>query len=289
MLRRRARTAEADSDSWPRLTSSGDTNNHNQIPGRADLIVVAKNMGMLGGGLFLVGILMSLVGFGGFFDTRKVDRRFKTGYRNNERDTRDFRRSAKRILYGIGICIVGSAVLSLSSPSEQPASSASAVGVTPSRPTLASEALPASSELVQLDPAPAAAQKNDSGVTLGSNERVVASVDTPIVASAPQSVASAQSRDTALQMSSSSVGCVDDGSFFGANVCRSGTLAAAYDLEVREYESAQARIGVKDVGVRIEQEKWLEQVVKGCSDMPCLTNASDARVSDLRGRYRNDG
>ncbi|GJH29254.1 hypothetical protein [Caballeronia novacaledonica] len=266
-----------------------DTNNHNQLSGRADGIVVAKKMGMLGGGLFLGGILMGLVGFGGFFDTRKVDRRFKTGYRNNEPDTRDFRRSAKRVMYGIGICIVGSAILSLSSPSEQPASSTSAVGVTPSRPALASEALPASSELVQLDPAPAAAQKNDSGVTLGSNERAVAPVDTQIVASAPPSVASAQSRDKTLQMSSSSVGCVDDGSFFGANVCRSVTLAAAYDLEVREYESAQARIGGKDVGVRIEQEKWLEQVVKGCSDMPCLTNAFDARVSDLRGRYRNDG
>jgi uncharacterized protein YecT (DUF1311 family) len=57
-----------------------------------------------------IGLLMILMSIGGFVDTRKVDRRFKTGYRNNEPDTRDFGRAGKTLLYGIGVCLVGGAI-----------------------------------------------------------------------------------------------------------------------------------------------------------------------------------
>jgi hypothetical protein len=70
-------------------------------------------MAAIGSGIILVGVLAAVVGVGGFVDTRKVDRRFKTGYRNNEPDNRNFGRAAKRVLYGIGICIVGAAVNNL--------------------------------------------------------------------------------------------------------------------------------------------------------------------------------
>jgi hypothetical protein len=243
-------------------------------------------MAAFGGGLLLLGILTVLVGIGGFFDTRKVDRRFKTGYKNNEPDTRNLGRSGKRILYGIGICIVGAAVTSLSSPSGQTSSGVSTADVASSPRAVVSESAFASSNVVQLDPAPTE-QKTDSGVTLGSNERIMTSEThaDPTTAS-PQTAPSIESKKAPEQISTASVACVDDGTFFGANICKSEALTAAYDLELKEYEAAQARIGGKDVGVRIEQEDWLEKVAKGCSDMACLTDAFDARVADLHGRYR---
>ncbi|ADG14545.1 lipoprotein-like protein [Paraburkholderia atlantica] len=253
---------------------------------REDNCLRELKMANFGVGLVLLGILTALVGVGGFFDTRKVDRRFKTGYKNNEPDNRNFGRSAKRVLYGIGICIIGAAITSLSSPSGQGAPSASAVDVAASAPKVVSESAPASSNVVQLDPTPAE-QKADSGVTLGSNERVVIP-ETGADPNTPKSITSVGSKGISPQVSTASVSCIEDGTFFGTNVCKSGTLAAAYDREVKEYEEAQARIGGKDVGVRIEQENWLDKVTRGCSDMTCLTDAFDARIADLHGRYRKD-
>ena len=241
-------------------------------------------MANFGVGLVLLGILTALVGIGGFFDTRKVDRRFKTGYKNNEPDNRDFGRSAKRVLYGIGICIVGAAVTSLSSPSGQGAPTSSAVNVIASAPTVVSETAPASSNVVQLDPTPAE-QNADKGVTLGSNERIL-TPETGVDPDIPKSNTPAERKGISPQVSTASVSCIEDGTFFGSNVCKSGTLAAAYDREVKEYEDAQGRIGGKDVGLRIEQENWLARVMRSCSDMACLTAAFDARIADLHGRYR---
>ncbi|WP_080425343.1 lysozyme inhibitor LprI family protein [Burkholderia ubonensis] len=64
-------------------------------------------MTMLGNSLIGIGALASLVGINGFIDTRKVDRRFRTGYKNNEPDSRNFGRSSKILLCGVGLCLVG--------------------------------------------------------------------------------------------------------------------------------------------------------------------------------------
>jgi hypothetical protein len=246
-------------------------------------------MTTLGNGLLLLGILTALVGIAGFFDTRKVDRRFKTGYRNNEPDTRNFGRSAKRVLYGVGICIVGAAISSLFAPPGQSASPASSTDISSSSPVAVSEPSSAPNNVVQLDPAPTE-RKADSGVILGSNERIVTPEQNADTATAsPQAITSVESKEASIQVTKANVVCTDDGTFFGANVCKSEALAAAYDLEIDEYEAAQSRIGGNDVGVRIEQQNWLEKVTKSCSDLACLTNAFDARIADLRGRYRKDG
>lgn len=71
-------------------------------------------MSALGSGSIIVGVLMALGGIGGFIDTRKIDRRFKTGYKNNEPDTRDFGRSGKVLLCGMGVCLAGVAINSVS-------------------------------------------------------------------------------------------------------------------------------------------------------------------------------
>ncbi|MFM0232154.1 MULTISPECIES: lysozyme inhibitor LprI family protein [Paraburkholderia] len=244
-------------------------------------------MSNFGVGLFLVGVLTGLIGVGGFFDTRKVDRRFKTGYKNNEPDNRNFGRAGKRILYGIGICIVASAIVSLSSPSERTLSTTQVDNVASQPEVVAASQVEVSNPVVALDPKQAE-QKSDSGVALGSNERVVAP-ESVAPALALESVPAAQVQDAPLQSGQESVSCTDDGTFFGANICKSATLAAAYDRELKEYEAAQGRIGGKDIGVRIEQQNWLDQVTKNCSDVTCLTEAFDARIASLHSRYRKDG
>ncbi|RQS06156.1 DUF1311 domain-containing protein [Burkholderia sp. Bp9002] len=64
-------------------------------------------MTTLGNSLIGIGALASLIGINGFIDKRKVDRRFKTGYKNNEPDSRNFGRSCKILLCGIGACLFG--------------------------------------------------------------------------------------------------------------------------------------------------------------------------------------
>ncbi|OXI33454.1 lysozyme inhibitor LprI family protein [Burkholderia aenigmatica] len=71
-------------------------------------------MGAIGNSLIGIGVLASLIGIGGFIDTRKVDRRFKTGYKNNEPDSRNFARSGKILLCGIGLFVFGLVVNRLS-------------------------------------------------------------------------------------------------------------------------------------------------------------------------------
>ncbi|WP_155420163.1 hypothetical protein [Burkholderia cepacia] len=243
-----------------------------------------------GFGLFFVGIMVGLVGIGGFVDTRKVDRRFKTGYKNNEPDTRNFGRAGKRVLYGIGICITGAAIISLTSPSEH--SSSASANETPSQAVQESNnKITTANPVVAIEPQGASPQvdnrPSDSGVALGSNERVVAPEVTTATAGSESSVASTISaQDVTAHPSAAGISCAEDGTFFGANVCRNQALATAYTSELKEYEAAQARIGGKDVGVRVEQEAWLEKVTKECVDSACLTAAFDSRIADLRSRYR---
>jgi hypothetical protein len=246
-------------------------------------------MGDIGVVILLVGIVTVLVGIAGFVDTRKVDRRYKTGYKYNEPDRRSFGRAGKRLLYGIGISIAGCAVLGLSSPSQRSAPAASSDGVA-SQPGLpvASDAN-ASNPVVALDSQQTEHQP-DNGVTLGSNERVIVDENVPASnRSETATSAGTQAQDASPQPSTANFGCADDGTFFGANVCKSATLAAAYDRELNAYNAAQGRIGGKDVGVRIEQQNWVEKTIKDCPDMVCLTQAFDTRMADLQSRYRKGG
>lgn len=76
-------------------------------------------MAALGIGVIIVGAFIALAGIGGFIDTRKVDRRFKTGYKNNEPDTRNFARAGKFLLYGVGVCVIGAAMSSLTASKDE--------------------------------------------------------------------------------------------------------------------------------------------------------------------------
>ncbi|MET3623892.1 lysozyme inhibitor LprI family protein [Burkholderia ambifaria] len=77
-------------------------------------------MAIIGNGLVGMGVLASLIGIGGFIDSRKVDRRFKTGYKNNEPDARNFVRSGKILLCGIGLFSFGLLINRISDSDTQP-------------------------------------------------------------------------------------------------------------------------------------------------------------------------
>ncbi|RBB38205.1 hypothetical protein DPV79_19215 [Burkholderia reimsis] len=132
-------------------------------------------MAALGSGLMVVGVLTALAGVGGFVDTRKVDRRYKTGYKNNEPDTRNFGRAGKVLLYGIGICIIGAAVNSFldSKDGVPPAATVESQHAAAPEPVLAaaSDANLSSTAVVKLDPSAAQISQQSPDV-LASNERI---------------------------------------------------------------------------------------------------------------------
>ncbi|UEP20257.1 lysozyme inhibitor LprI family protein [Burkholderia ambifaria] len=121
----------------------------------------------------VVGVLTAFVGMGGFVDTRKVDRRYKTGYKNNEPDTRDFGRAGKVLLYGIGICIIGAAVNSVFDSNERvsPTATVESQSAVAPEPVLAasSDANMSSTAGVKLDSG-AAQISQQSPNALASNE-----------------------------------------------------------------------------------------------------------------------
>ncbi|MFD1559617.1 hypothetical protein ACFSHT_28915 [Paraburkholderia silviterrae] len=133
-------------------------------------------MAALGSGLMVVGVLTALVGIGGFVDTRKVDRRFKTGYKNNETDNRNFGRAGKILLYGIGICIVGGAINSFFDTNSGSAAPTIAQSQAASAPepvqAVASEADATGAGMVKLDPNDAQPSQQSSDA-ISSNERVL--------------------------------------------------------------------------------------------------------------------
>lgn len=56
---------------------------------------------------WLVGILSIFMGIGVGSDSRVSDRRFKTGFKGNEKDTSDIATGVKLILFGIAVCTLG--------------------------------------------------------------------------------------------------------------------------------------------------------------------------------------
>ncbi|MFM0002049.1 hypothetical protein PQR57_13555 [Paraburkholderia dipogonis] len=237
--------------------------------------------------LWLAGAGTFLAGVGGFVDGRKVDRRFKTGYRNNAPDTRNFRQARKRVMWGGGICIVAMVAGTLSSSNEdQQRDDTATASVPASSTTVTSAAASAESASATLLAIPASDGTNasDASVSLSSNEQVVQAAPVP-APSVPVGVSAAAESAPAVVNSGSQTACNDDGTFLGNNICKSPALATIYQRELEEYEAAQSRIGGADVGVRTEQERWLAQVAQDCPDMQCFTTAFDKRIADLSSRY----
>ena len=82
------------------------------------------------------------------------------------------------------------------------------------------------------------------------------------------------------------VPCQDDGTYFGQIICKNAVLSQEYQRMTQEYQAAQSRIGGDDVGLRIEQERWLLSAKQDCNNDSCLNQALSSRVVELASRYR---
>jgi hypothetical protein len=248
--------------------------------GRHEMKTILIILWFAGAGAFLVGV-------GGFVDGRKRDRRFKTGYKNNAADTRTFGQAAKRVMWGIGICIVALALTGLTSTNERQQPDATADAPVPASSTTDTSASAGSdsapSGLVTI-PSSDDSTASSASVSLNTNEQVVQAAPVPAPSLSVGVSSAVQSAPNVIE-GGSHTACSDDGTFLGNNICKSPTLAAIYQKELEEYEAAQSRIGGADVGVRMEQERWLAQVAQDCPDMQCLTAAFDKKIADLSSRY----
>jgi hypothetical protein len=130
-------------------------------------------MAAIGSGLILVGVLTSIVGIGGFIDTRKVDRRFRTGYKNNEPDNRNFRRAARRVLYGVGTCIVGAAINNLTESKNDSSLTTPVQSASVPVQTTASDAASVTISVPPRDPSPPANQVISRDNVSSTNQAIV--------------------------------------------------------------------------------------------------------------------
>jgi uncharacterized protein YecT (DUF1311 family) len=238
--------------------------------------------------MILVGVLTAIVGVGGFVDTRKVDRRYKTGYRNNEPDTRNFGRAARRVLYGIGICIVGAAVDNLtdsktdSSPPVQVQSSSA-----PNQ-TVANESDASTNVVVKLDPN---AAQNDSGARepVASNERIesTGAQSSGYVPQTGSSGADGISTDAATTEAqphtyATSFDCRRASQDDEKTICGDAGLAAMdrqlsqlYDASLKTIDDPQA--------LKQSESDWLIRRHMCDKDLDCLRRAYDERIGQFLG------
>jgi uncharacterized protein YecT (DUF1311 family) len=245
-------------------------------------------MADLGSGMLIVGALTTLAGIGGFIDTRKVDRRFRTGYKNNAPDNRNFARSGKVLLCGIGICVIGSAINNRFDSSDT--SSSAQTQVIPASdaiPATAGDAGASAPLVVKLDPNAAQdAQQNASAVS--SNERVLNSDAASADGGNPQQSAqeSAVSPDTASTGSSqtfaTSFDCKRASHDDEVAICGDAGLAAM-DRQLGQLYSTTMTTISDPQALRQSESDWVITRRMCNSDVDCLRHAYGARIGQFLG------
>ncbi|NIE63176.1 hypothetical protein [Burkholderia sp. Ax-1719] len=248
-------------------------------------------MADLGSGMLIVGALTTLAGIGGFIDTRKVDRRFRTGYKNNAPDNRNFARSGKVLLCGIGICVIGSAINSRFDSSDTSGSSnpvqTQVAPASDAVPAMASDAGASAPIVVKLDPNAAQdAQQYSSAVP--SNERVLNSDATPADGGNTQqsSQDSAVSPDTASaspsQTFATSFDCKRASHDDEVAICGDAGLAAM-DRQLGQLYSTTMKTISDPQALRQSESDWVITRRMCNSDVDCLRHAYGARIGQFLG------
>ncbi|WP_186237330.1 lysozyme inhibitor LprI family protein [Burkholderia gladioli] len=236
-------------------------------------------------GLILIGVLMALAGVGGFMDTRKVDRRFRTGYKNNEPDTRNFGRSGKILMYGVGVCIIGAAINNYTH-SDRATSSASndASQVAPtSTATIDARAdqSSSSSDVVKLDP-----NQRQSLASNGADTDSLAQAS-PIVSQANRSLSAGRADEASTSMGSrrsfeTSFDCNLASHDDEVAICGDAGLAAMDKRLGQLYDATMKTIADPDA-LRQSEAEWVG-VRHGCnSDLDCLRHAYGERIGQFLG------
>ncbi|VVE06823.1 Lipoprotein LprI [Pandoraea communis] len=236
-------------------------------------------MDSLGIILIVIGVLIFFVGASGFADTRKVDRRYKTGYKNNAPDTRNFPRARRRVLWGVGIVIVGLAVNRISrthdvAPQAESTPSAN-VPVQAGSSEIASPITEASTQPADTTPI------HSTNSELASNERIVtSSLSSP--AEPLQARLERQGVVTPTRTFVTSFDCTRAVSDDETAICSDPGLAAM-DVELgRLYGDAQ--MSARDpASLRQSQLEWLASRRACGGELICLRRKYGERIGQFNG------
>ncbi len=231
-------------------------------------------------GLIGIGVVASLVGMNGFVDTRKVDRRFKTGYKNNAPDLRNFGRSGKILLCGIGIFVFGLALNHFLDSDLAPARTTAVQDATDqdSRPVPAQDATntspdtTASASNLHL-PVPPQPSTRSAGIETASQESP--SPKTDELASPPEVSPSTPIFPTSFDCSKASYG--DE-----STICHDPGLAAM-DRRLSELYTAALNRAADQDALTQSEAAWVTTRHQCGSDLDCLRHAYGERIGRFTG------
>lgn len=248
-------------------------------------------MAALGVGLIVVGALVALAGVGGFIDTRKVDRRFKTGYKNNAADTRNFGRADKFLLYGVGVCVIGAAINSITGAKDETSPEAVVNGqspsVTQSVQTTTSENNGSTENAATLnETVPAEPKRNSDDVAAAELNRSSDAVESASVSQelAPQNGDSGESSTRASrdQTFLTSFDCRRAKAEDEIAICGDAGLAAMDRQLGQLYDAAMGTISAPQALKRSESD-WVITRHMCNGDVECLRHAYGERIGQFMG------
>lgn len=251
-------------------------------------------MAALGTCLIILGILVALAGFGGFVDTRKADRRFKTGYKNNEPDTRNFGRAGRFVLYGVGVCVIGAAINSLiGSNDETPTTPPIVAGNDQSAPVAQATQVPASDttgstgDVATPNTTVAQPAKVDSGATAADELSASSDATPPVPGPQEQSSQNSDSGDNSTPASQAqtfptSFDCRRAAAADEVAICGDAGLAAMDRQLGHLYDAALLNISDPEALKRSESD-WVIARHMCNSDIECLRHAYGERIGQFMG------
>lgn len=224
-------------------------------------------------------------------DTRKVDRRFKTGYKNNEPDTRNFDRAGRLLLYGVGVCVIGAAINSLSgSKDETPPVAAIS---DQNAPLMQSAQVPASDTAASTGdvaaPNPTVAQTPESDSGIAATDQTIQNSDTTaaISDSQEQPPPNGNSGDNSTsvvqgQTFSTSFDCRKAKADDEIAICGDAGLAAM-DRQLGQLYGATMKTIADPQALKQSESDWLIARHMCNSDVECLRHSYGARIGQFMG------
>ncbi|WP_230975324.1 lysozyme inhibitor LprI family protein [Burkholderia multivorans] len=249
-------------------------------------------MAALGVGLILVGAVVAMAGIGGFIDTRKVDRRFKTGYKNNEPDTRDFGRAGRLLLYGVGTCVIGAAINSFTETHDAVSSVAvtsghgAAVGQSTQAP--ANGAAESTDDVTSVKRSVAQAAESDAAIA-AVDESSQSSASIPSAHGSqwqPSKNSDSDNNSTSATVHSqtflTSFDCARARAEDEIAICGDAGLAAM-DRQLGELYTAAMRTVSEPRALRRSQSDWVITRHMCNSDIDCLRRAYGERIGQFMG------
>ncbi|MBY4766724.1 lysozyme inhibitor LprI family protein [Burkholderia ambifaria] len=248
-------------------------------------------MAAWGIGLIIVGALIVLAGIGGFIDTRKVDRRFKTGYKNNEPDTRNFGRAGRFLLYGVGVCVIGAAINSFTgSKDETPPVAApndQSAPVTQAAQAPASDTTESTENVVPPNLTIAQAPVSDSGVAAVNESSRSSEAIAPAPSSQEQSSQNSDSGDNSTpaahgQTFLTSFDCRRAKADDEIAICGDAGLAAM-DRQLGQLYEAAMRTIADPQALKQSESDWVITRHMCNSDVECLRHAYGERIGQFLG------